>query len=112
MNAHKYIKGAAIALAGILAFSMPITASAAEGTYGPTRSGSINAGHVSGSYSVTTTRSQISVYSFSSTTYCNATQDTYIVRDAVTGINTHCSMIATGSASNTNDYVFYRAPSK
>ncbi|WP_270416958.1 hypothetical protein [Bifidobacterium pseudolongum] len=97
------------AIAATTAFVAAPAAFAATGYYTIGTNQSINAGSVSGSTSVTTTRSAISVYSFSSQTYCSATQDG-ITKDGLVGVNTTCSMIATGSATNRNDWTYYKSP--
>lgn len=72
---------------------------------------SINAGHVSGSTKVTSTRSEISVRSFSSKTFCTAVQDGNMDEgSALVGVNGTCHMIMTGLASNRNDWTYYKAP--
>lgn len=96
-------------IAAITTFVSAPAAFAVTGYYTVGTNQSINAGSVSGSTSVTTTRSAISVYALSSKTYCAATQDG-ISKDGLVSVNTYCSMIATGKASNGNDWTYYKSP--
>ncbi|KFI60946.1 hypothetical protein [Bifidobacterium cuniculi] len=89
-----------------LAFSVTNVAHAASATYYPVSSGSINGGFYSGSYSVTATKSSISVYSFSNSMGCIAAQNGQ-KSEMTTNHGTTCAVSITGGQSTVGDYAYY-----